>query len=105
MQTSAPRQHIDLDVELSGILTADAEVRTRIEAGGRTSVVLRLQLEHQTMQQAVQRIVIEKTFNEMQRPQAEAEAKLYKKDRCISFESTPADMRIVFPNVSKITVL
>jgi hypothetical protein len=104
MQTSALRQHLGLDIELSGMLTADAEIRTRIETGGRTSVVLRLHLEHQH-NQAVQHIVVDKTFNEMQYAQAAQEAKQYTKGRCITFESTPADMRIVFPNVSKITVL
>jgi hypothetical protein len=104
MQTSALRQHLGLDIELSGMLTADAEVRTRIEAGGRTSVVLRLQLQHQHNND-VQHIVVDKPFNEMQYAQAAQEAKQYTKGRCITFESTPADMRIVFPNVSKITVL
>lgn len=98
------RQHLGLDVELSGMLTADAEVRTRIEAGGRTSIIVRLQLEHQHNQD-VRRIVVDKPFNEMQYEQAKQEAKQLTKGRCITFESAPADMRIVFPNVSKITIL
>lgn len=104
MQTPALRQHLDLDLELSGMLTADAELRTRIEASGRTSIVLRLQLAHQHNQD-VHHIVVDKTFNEMQYEQARQEAKQYTTGRYITFESTPNDMRIVFPNVSKITVL
>lgn len=103
-QTSLLRQHLDLDIELGGMLTSDAEVRTDIGQGGHTSVVVRLRLQHQHNSE-VHHIVVDKRFTEMQYAQAAQEAKQYTKGRCITFESTPADMRIVFPNVSKITVL
>lgn len=108
MQTSAHtpllRQHLGLDLELSGMLIDDAEVRTDIGKDGRTSVVVRLRLQHQHNYD-VHHIVVDKRFTELQYAQAAQEAKQYTKGRCVTFESTPDDVRIVFPNVSKITVL
>lgn len=107
MHTSA-RQHADLHLELSGVLTADAQVRSRLSSDGLHTVpVLRLELEHGhgAQDNNIKHIVIERPYTELQRPEAEAQAKLLLRGRCITFASALTDVRLVFPNVSQINII
>lgn len=102
MHTSA--QHVDLNLDCSGMLTADAQVRTRIDPAGRSIPVIRIELQHQH-HAAVHHIVLEQPYPANQYEQAQHAAKQLTRGRCITFDSTTADVRIVFPNVTAINIL
>lgn len=105
MHMSAPRQHADLHLELSGILTADAQVRSRLSSDGLHTVpVLRMELEQHDVH-AIRHLIVECPYTEMQHAEAQAQAKLLLRGRCITFASALTDVRLVFPNVSDINIL
>jgi hypothetical protein len=102
MHTSA--QQVDLSLALSGMLTADAEVRTGYDKDGHAIPVIFMQLDHQH-NSLVKHIVLQRPYPSQAHQQAEQDAKQLKRGRCITFESTTDDMRIVFPRVTAINIL
>lgn len=104
MQTSALRQSIEFNLSFAGTVDEPAVVRSRLSADGLHTVPV-LCVKITTLTEVRKHLCIEVPYTELTRPQAEAQAKELFKGRCLSFDSSTDDMRIVFPNVSKITVL
>lgn len=102
MHTSA--QHVELSLALSGMLTADAEVRTRLDASGHSIPVIRMELDHQH-NSIVKHIVLEQPYPTQAHQQAEQDAKQLKRGRCITFTAPTDTMRIVFPGVTAVNIL
>lgn len=104
VQHGIPNQSMHLDLAFTGCVEEDAIVRSKLSADGLHTVPV-LCIKLSTFSATPRRMLIEQPFTELTRPQCEAKAKELIKGRCITFNSSVDDLRLVFPNVQQIHIL
>lgn len=105
MQTSAPQvATVDAEAEYTGVITHRPEVRTKmLDAEGHEVPVLVIDVECDAPTRPLMRL--EQTFARDQRPLAEQLARDYAKGTRIQYRAPLVGMRVIAPNVTRITAL